>query len=138
MRMTTIVASAVFASALGAAPAMAANRVSVSSAAEHHDMRWEGGGREGFGHERFRGFAYSFGGPATWAPYYWAPDGGYSAPGYGGYGYGPSAFAYEGGVKLDISGPDPKQAEVYANGAFVGTDNQFRGLFHQLSLRPGR
>ncbi len=143
MKRITIVASAVFVSALGlGAPARAADRVSVIRTAEHGGMNWEHGGmhwerggRHGFGDEHFRGFAFGFGVP-TWAPYYWAPYGGYWGPAHD--GYGPNAYPYEGGVKLDISGPDPKQAKVYANGDFVGTDNQFRGIFHQLSLRPGR
>ncbi len=146
MRRMTIVASGVLVSALVlATPSMAASRVRVVSVAEHGGMNWErdehGGmnwereGRHGFGPERYRGFAFSSGSP-MWS-YGWAPYAGYWAPGYDGYGIGENPYPYAGGVKLEIAGPNPKHAEVYANGGFVGTENQFRGFFHQLSLRPG-
>lgn len=59
-------------------------------------------------------------------------------PGYDGFGYPYYAYQQTGALKLDISGPDPKAAQVYADGAFVGTENHFRGFFHELTLNPGR
>lgn len=39
-----------------------------------------------------------------------------------------------GTIKTEI---EPKNAEVYVNGGYVGTANKFRGIFHGLDLRPG-
>jgi hypothetical protein len=135
MRRMTFVASALFASTwLLAGSAMAMGHDSVMP--QHGGLHWVRGGRNGFGHEQFRGFLFGFGAPAR-MPYNRAPYGGYWHPGYNGYGYGQNAYPDAGGLKLDIAGPNPNHAEVYANGEFVGTENQFRGIFHKLTLRPG-
>jgi hypothetical protein len=88
----------------------------------------------GFGHGfGFRGFYGPF-----WQGFGWAPYGyGYWGPGY--YGFHNRDYGYydAGGLKLKIQGPDPKRAEVYANGAYVGTVDDFNGFFQQLTLRPG-
>ena len=137
MRRTTIVATGILVSTLAlAGPAMATNFTSATAAGQGVGMHWERDGRHGFGPERFRGFAFGFGAP-NWRAYNWAPYGGYWRPGDDGYGYRQVPYPYAGGVKLEVSGPDPKHAEVYANGAFVGTENNFRGLSHRLTLRPG-
>jgi hypothetical protein len=85
----------------------------------------------GFG---FGGFYGPF-----WSGLGWSPWGyGYWWPGY--YGYGPGYYSYYdmGGIKLKITGPNPKSADVYADGGYVGTVNDFDGIFQQLRLEPGR
>ena len=67
------------------------------------------------------------------APYY------YYDPFWYGYGwYGPPAYvvphAAYGTIKTEV---EPKKAEVYVNGGYVGTADKFRGVFHGLDLRPG-
>ncbi len=87
---------------------------------------------DGFhGGVRFGGF-YPFWPGYGWAPFgygYWAPFYGY-APYYGSYGD-------TGGLKLKVTGPNPKHADVFANGSYVGTVDDFNGTFQRLSLRPG-
>jgi hypothetical protein len=78
-------------------------------------------------------------------PYaYRYPAYGYGGFGYGGYGYGygygaPGYFVpvpgrVYGGVRIDLPYRD---AEVYADGYFAGTVDDFDGVFQQLSLEPG-
>ena len=98
-----------------------------------------GRGDRDFDHRGFNGgFAFGgFGGPSWWAPYGY----GYWWPGYNGFGDGYPYYYYpqsfSGGLKLKVEGPAPKHADVFANGAYVGTVNDFNGTFQQLSLRPG-
>lgn len=40
----------------------------------------------------------------------------------------------QGTIKTEI---EPKDAQVYINGGYVGTAGKFRGVFHGLNLRPG-
>jgi hypothetical protein len=61
--------------------------------------------------------------------------------GYGyGYGYG-HPYAYDGGY--DVSGAirvqvDPEDTEVYVDGYYAGTADDFDGTFQRLRLAPGR
>jgi hypothetical protein len=114
----------------------------VAERAEPRGMMSEGHGDRDF--DRGRGFEGGFGFGGFYNPFWsglgWAPYGywNYWAPFYG-YPYGPGYYArhFDGGLKLKIKGPDPNDAEVFANGAYVGTVNDFNGIFQQLNLRPG-
>jgi hypothetical protein len=59
--------------------------------------------------------------------------GGYSGYGYGEYGGSGVArgYNYTGSLKLKVK---PKEAEVYADGYFVGIVDDFDGMFQDLSL----
>lgn len=59
---------------------------------------------------------------------------GYGAPGYGYSGYVGGPFRPYGGVRLDLP---QRHAEVYADGYFVGTVDDFDGVFQQLNLEAG-
>ncbi|HET7218297.1 MAG TPA: PEGA domain-containing protein [Vicinamibacterales bacterium] len=82
---------------------------------------WYGGGY---------GYGYPYGGY------------GYGGYGYGGYGYGGGSGGYRvsqpsketGKLRLKI---DPKQAEVYVDGYYVGTIDNFDGSFQKLELDAG-
>ncbi len=71
-----------------------------------------------------------------WYGYGWGPAWGYWAPFYG-YNPGYYAYSYDGGLKLKVTGPNPKNADVYADGAYVGTVDDFNGTFQKLTLGPG-
>lgn len=101
-----------------------------------------GGGQHGEGeeHEHFEGnggvfigggfgdpwWGYGYGGP------YWGS--GYYGPGYlYGYGYShPSS-----GLKIKVAGTNAKREEVFVNGNYAGTVDDFNGIFQELHLRPG-
>jgi hypothetical protein len=62
-------------------------------------------------------------------------------PGYAPYGYAPYGYGYGGysgrpygGVRLDLP---QKDAEVYVDGYFVGTVNDFDGVMQQANLEAG-
>ncbi len=84
--------------------------------------------------------AYSWGNP-YWAPYGyssfygggpWGWSNGYGFNGYGyGYGYGGNPY---GGVRLDLPNRD---AEVFVDGYFVGTVDDFDGRMQQANLESG-
>lgn len=67
---------------------------------------------------------------------------GYGGYGYGGYGYGGGSGGYtvsqsykeSGSLRLKI---DPKQAQVYVDGYYVGVVDSFDGLFQKLDLDGG-
>ncbi len=95
---------------------------------------WRGGGDRDFDHDGLHGgyVVRGYYGP-FWPGWGWSGVGhGWWAPWGGVYGSAP-----EGDLRLNITGPEPKQAEVYADGAFVGTVNKFNGTFHHLTLPPG-
>lgn len=74
---------------------------------------------------------YGFGYP--WYPYdYWGgPYGGY----WGGYyGYYGGTYSYTGSVRLKVK---PRDAEVLVDGYYVGTVDDFDGVFQSLRLEPG-
>lgn len=91
---------------------------------------------------------FFYGSPYYYGPYAYAPFG-YGSYGYG-YGYGPRAYgpypydgyAYGGGyaarpyggVRIDLPQRD---AEVYADGYFLGEVNDFDGVMQQANLEPG-
>jgi hypothetical protein len=64
---------------------------------------------------------------------------------YGYYGYGPAYYQYpiyagrgrydnSGSVRLQVS---PRQAEVFVDGYFAGTVDDFDGVFQRLNIEPG-
>ncbi len=75
--------------------------------------------------------------PFWWGYGYGYPYGGYDPYGGYGYGYGGGEYAdrYQtGGVRLKVK---PKDAEVYADGYYMGTVDQFNGVFQHLDLEAG-
>lgn len=84
------------------------------------------------------GLYYGYGYPGYYGSYGYGSPYGYPAYGYGGYGYGGySGYGYGrayGGVRIDVPQRD---AEVYADGYFVGTVDNFDGALQQLNLEPG-
>ncbi len=91
-----------------------------------------------YGYPYYYGFyPYSYGYPYGY-PAYGYPGyvyGGYPSYGYAGgypsYGYGARAY---GGVRIDVA---ERNAEVYADGYYVGIVEDFNGTFQQLTLEPG-
>ncbi len=79
---------------------------------------------------------YAYGRPYGYAPYGYAPYGyspyGWVAP----YGYGYDGYAGRayGGVRIDLPQRD---AEVFVDGYFVGTVDDFDGVFQQANLESG-
>jgi hypothetical protein len=135
--------SAVLATAVSSPPAQieeallvptTSGRVAPVQVAEREGPR----GDHDRGFDRGGGFRGGFGfyGP-YWGTFGW-PGWGYWGPGYWGWGLdGGYAYNYSGGVRLKITGPNPKQADVYADGGYVGTVDDFNGVFQQLTLLPG-
>ena len=72
------------------------------------------------------GFGYGYGYPAYGYPAYGYP--GYPYPAYG-YPYRPY-----GGVRIDVPQRD---AEVYLDGYFAGSVDNYDGTFQQLNIEPG-
>ncbi len=76
------------------------------------------------------GYGYPFGG---YDPYGYG--GGYYGGGGGGGGYSISQSYHDnGGLRLKI---DPKQAQVFVDGAYVGVVDSFNGVFQKLELESG-
>lgn len=75
------------------------------------------------------GLGMHYGRPWAYRPY------GYGSPGFG-YGYGGYGVPFRpyGGVRLDLP---QRHAEVYVDGYFVGTVDDFDGVFQQLNLEAG-
>jgi hypothetical protein len=75
----------------------------------------------------YYGGVYSGGGPYGYGGYY----GGYSGGGYGGYG----ASGYDvGQLRLRVS---PRHAEVYVDGYYAGTVDDYDGIAQGLTLESG-
>jgi hypothetical protein len=88
------------------------------------------------------GFGYGLG-YMYFDPFWYSGFGyGYGYPGYGGYGGGGGGYGYgsqgsrddEGSLRLKI---DPRQAQVYVDGYYVGLVDSFDGAFQKLSLTSG-
>ena len=105
----------------------------------HGGGRGGGGGSHGGGHFGGRGGRVFIGVGGGWGWGYWGWPGyyGYYGPGYG-YGYegrvyGPSSrYAV---IDTDIS---PEEAQVYLDGRYIGTADDFDGNPDYLYLQPGR
>jgi hypothetical protein len=84
----------------------------------------------GWGYDPFfwgSGWGYPYG---YWgSPYYYGYGWGYPAP-----AYGYSQQNEQGSVKLDVQ---PKEAQVYVDGYYVGQVDDFNGIFHHLDLDAG-
>ena len=83
----------------------------------------------------YYGYGYPYGYYGSPYGYYGYQGYGYPPPGYGygyGYGYG-SGHAY-GGVRIQGAPPD---AEVFADGYYVGIVDDFDGALQRLELEPG-
>jgi PEGA domain-containing protein len=76
-------------------------------------------------------YGYPYYGPYPYV-YPYAGYGYYPAAGYG-YGYAVAARPY-GGVRIDVA---QENAEVYADGYYVGRVDEFNGRFQELTLPPG-
>ncbi len=72
------------------------------------------------------GLGYFYYDPWYWN--YWDSYAGYGS--YGGYGYGDDS----GGLRLKVT---PDNSEVYVDGYFAGTVDQFNSWYQKLSLQPG-
>jgi len=85
------------------------------------------------------GFSFGFGYPSAYGYGAWGYPYGYYGgyPAYGGYpsaGYGYGYGRPYGGVRIDLPQRD---AEVWADGYFAGTVDNFDGSLQQLNLTPG-
>jgi hypothetical protein len=82
-------------------------------------------------------------------PFWWGYPYGYGGYGYGGYGYGGYGYPYsygdsgyyarqdegvKGGLKLKV---EPKNAEVYVDGYYLGLVDDYNGAFQRLNLVAG-
>jgi len=66
-----------------------------------------------------------------WGPAWgWDPAWYWNGPGY--YGYSNAS-----GVRLEVKGPNPKNAVVYVNGAYAGAVDDFNSWYQSLRLVPG-
>jgi hypothetical protein len=95
-----------------------------------------GGGGRGGGHGHFGGRTRVFvgiGGGWGWGWWGWPGYYGYYGPGYDGRAYGPTAEWAT--IDTDIS---PEEAQVYLDGRYVGTADDFDGYPDYLFLKPGR
>jgi hypothetical protein len=95
-----------------------------------------GGGFHGGGHSGGHGRVFiGVGGGWGWGYWGWPGYYGYYGPGYGyeGRAYGPSSqYAV---IDTDIS---PEEAQVYLDGRYIGTADDFDGYPDYLYLQPGR
>lgn len=125
-----------------AVPRNRAPRPPVSSWAPSYGRRYYGG-PSGFGYYYYDPWSWYGGGPAYgawgWGGYYGSGYGNYG--GYGGYGsygsYGTYGGPYGwsiGGVRLKV---DDRDAEVYVDGYYAGTVDDFDGVWQQLRLDDG-
>jgi hypothetical protein len=89
------------------------------------------------------GLGYLFYDPWSGSGYGWGDPFGYGGYGYGGYGYGGGGsggyavsreYRDSGNLRLKI---DPKQAQVYVDGYYVGVVDSFDGAFQKLGLDAG-
>ena len=85
---------------------------------------WYGWGWPAYG--AYAGWGYA----GYYGNYYGGYYGGY-AGGYGGYGRG---YGWSGGVRLKV---DRRDAEVFVDGYYAGTVDDFDGVFQELRLEDG-
>lgn len=95
----------------------------------------------GYGRYYWPGYAFGLGyyyDPFWYDPFYYGGSGYYGGYGYpyGGAGYGSGSYdrVGTGALRLKIK---PRDAEVYVDGYFVGTVDEFDGLFQKLTLDGG-
>ncbi len=132
----------------GARPNPGGPTVGQAVARQQITPRYRPGGENGGYypyHPYYPYFPYGFGafglGYLYYDPFWW----GYGGYGYGydGYGYGSSYGGYgyygddqsgRGGLKLKV---EPKDAEVYVDGYYMGTVDDFNGTFQKMELEAG-
>ena len=116
-------------------------RTAVGTAEGRTHPPYGGGGGGGWGgHDDY--YYWGYGGLGLgyfyYDPFWWGPGWGYPyGGGYGGYGggYGTSSrYAEIGQLRLKVK---PKNAQVYVDGAFAGTVDEFDGTFQRLDLEEG-
>lgn len=92
----------------------------------------------------YNGFYASFYYGLGWYPYYWNFAYGYPWGYYGAYGYpyGPYGYPYPGyaygawsSARLEMK---PREAQVFVDGYYVGTVNDFDGVFQRLDIPAGQ
>jgi PEGA domain len=90
----------------------------------------------GYGYPYYRYPYYGYPYPAYGYPYGYPYPYSYGAGSYGaGYGYGYGGYGYAiGGVKIQGA---PRDAQVYADGYYVGIVDDFDGPFQRLELEAG-
>jgi PEGA domain len=86
----------------------------------------------------YRPYYRSYYRPLFYDPWYWYPSPFWYPPGYGyGYGYGyQSPYYYGGGASLRLQ-VNPRETEVFIDGYYAGTVDDFDGFFQRLNLEPG-
>jgi len=116
-----------------------------------------GGGYHGGGyHGGYGGYHGSYGYHSHYYPYYYRPYLGFYGYGWGypyyGFGYGYPGYAYGypgyaygypsyydyygyGEVKLDVH---PKDAQVFVDGDYVGTVDEFNSWYQHMNVEPGK
>ncbi len=127
--LAAICGAIILASAVDPASASAQGHVAVSVAPRHNVVVGVGVGFGGYyGPYYYRPYLY---GPWYGLGYPWYP--GY--PGYYGYPY-PYYGYYDnsGSLRLQVS---PREAEVFIDGYFAGTVDDFDGVFQRLNVEPG-
>ncbi len=77
---------------------------------------------------------YGFGVGYFYDPWMWGYYGPSSYGGYYGSTYGRSDYREVGGIRLKV---DPKHAQVYVDGYYVGEVDSFDGIFQKLNLEAG-
>jgi len=88
----------------------------------YYDPFWWGYGPFGYGDGGYGDGGYGYGGY------------GYGGYGYGGYGYYGEGRMGRGSLKLKV---EPKDAEVYVDGYYMGTVDDFDGTFQRMELEIG-
>ena len=108
----------ILASALAPAPALAQHHVAVRVSAGYHH------------HHYYRPYYYGYGAPYFYGSWYF----GYPYPA-GAYFYAPYAY-YDFGASLRLQ-VTPRVTEVYVDGYYAGTVDDFDGVFQRLNTEPG-
>jgi hypothetical protein len=89
----------------------------------------------GYGQYYFPGYGfglgYSFYDPLFYDPYAYGYSGGYGS---GGYGYSRGGYRDTGSLRLKLK---PRDAQVFVDGYYVGTVDEFDGMFQRLGIESG-
>jgi hypothetical protein len=86
----------------------------------------------GYGYGSF-GLGYFYYDPFWWGSWYGSSTSGYYGGG-GGYSSSYQPAAETGGLRLRVN---PRQAQVFVDGYYVGLVNDYNGIFQRLKLSPG-
>jgi hypothetical protein len=92
----------------------------------------------GYGQYYFPGYGfglgYSFYDPLFYDPYAYGYSGGSGGYGSGGYGYSRGGYRDTGSLRLKLK---PRDAQVFVDGYYVGTVDEFDGMFQRLGIESG-